>query len=196
MTGNDEEMWRREPDLGRLREAHARRVTSPAWALAELEKLSAEGSVASCLYLGQMFRDGLGVDANRAEAEKFYRKAYDAGSLNGLLSLGSLYFDRHSYDVAEAIFREGANRQYAPAMDKLAMIYLKRGQFYNPRKARLLLEKASVVGNVFAKRHLAGVLIREGPGLRARIRGVGLFYRALVEGIQVFRKEPSDERVI
>lgn len=187
--------WRQEPDLDKLRAAYQRRQNDPVGAIAAFRELATRGSVKSLLYMAEMFRDGLGVEQNSNEAMKFFEQARKLGSLDGLLSLGMLYAEIGSIDKAEEVFKEGAKREYAPAMDRLAMIYLKERNDQNKAEAIELLEGASRIGNIYAKRHLGALLIRSGPGVAARLRGVSLVAQAFREGIQQYIANPHSDLV-
>ena len=68
---------------------------TPAVPLSPLEKLIAEaeaGSTEAMVKLGDMYRDGDGVEADMETAASWYEKAGDAGDFYAYLALGNLYY--------------------------------------------------------------------------------------------------------
>jgi|LauGreDrversion4_2_1035121.scaffolds.fasta_scaffold143028_2 TPR repeat protein len=66
---------------------------------------AAQGHVRALMNLGNMFRDGQGVDQNYAEAVRLYRLAAAQGCAEGQASLGYMFFQGSgtAKDYAEAV---------------------------------------------------------------------------------------------
>jgi uncharacterized protein len=189
----ESDLWAREPDLDRLRAAHGLLKADPGHALRELEALAHRGSPMSMVYLGDAFRRGVGTPINIEQSENWFRRAYEAGSVEGLFQLGSLLLNLKRGDDAEKIFSEGVAKNFAPAMDRLATLYLKTGNAEKLAQAKTLLERATELGNVFAKRHLAGLLLSGRYGVRGMLRGARLFWAALRDGWSLSKTDPRSE---
>jgi len=58
----------------------------------ETKALAEQGDVAAQKRLGDIYRDGKGVDQNHFEAFKWYRLSAQSGDSNAFLSLGFLYY--------------------------------------------------------------------------------------------------------
>jgi TPR repeat protein len=69
-----------ESDLDALRRAYDDLRSDPSRALLQLRDLADRGSVMSMIYLGYARGKGIGSPVDLAEAEKWFKGAYDAGS--------------------------------------------------------------------------------------------------------------------
>jgi TPR repeat protein len=117
------ESWAKpEPDLGRFHKAMRLRKTNPDFARSELQYLAGQGSRLSNLLLGNISEEDEPV--NCSEAEIYYRKAAQQGSLAAFLFLGKLFLRQKRMDEAFAALSFAANKGYAPAMHWLGRVYL------------------------------------------------------------------------
>lgn len=180
---SDRALWEKEPDQVRLNRAANLLKTAPEQALLELQALAAIGSILSMVYLGHAFRNGTGTSVDLVKSEERYRRASDGGSALAAGILGVYYFDAKNYPMAETFVKIGKERKYLPAAFRLAIFYLD-GESIRPQpdKARELLEEATALGHIVAKRRLGGLLVRGGFGLFQRLRGLWLILSSLVEG--------------
>jgi len=144
-------------------------------ALPKLTALAERGSVWSMLLVGWAYNAGAGVTADLAQAERWYRLAFEGGAQQAQLRLGWTYEQRSDVAGCEEVYGVGAADGWAPAMYHLAMI-----KFRQPRTparleaARILLEQASAQGDLGAQWVLAGLLWRGRFGLRQIPSGVRL----------------------
>lgn len=74
------------------------------------------------------------------------------------------------------------------------MYLLGTGVEKNPEKARNLLERGSKLGNVFAKRLLATLLMRGGNSFTEKVRGALLFWGSMKDAIIVACTDPKGDR--
>ena len=167
---NDKDIWAAEVDKVGLDEAYACWRADRAASLAKFRKLAEAGSVwaMTCLNL-----EDHGVD--KAEAEKWYRCAYEHGSDRGLVYLAYLYLKEERLSEAESVLRAGVERGLSIAKYQLASIYLKRPT--TPEKltsARILLEEAAEQGDDYAADLLAKLLVRGRFGFMRIPAGVKL----------------------
>jgi len=172
---NERAIWEREADPERIAQAYDLLKTDPVQGFKEYLALAEQGSVWSMASVGAAFQKGLGTPPDLAQAEKWYRRAYDGGSDHGLLWLGQLYQRQRQYAKAEQVYRTGAERGWAPAMCRLAWVYSKSPAWPQKRKEALsLLERASAAGDLSARHFLAIAMMRGWFGLRRIPEGIRL----------------------
>jgi TPR repeat protein len=158
---NIEEMWDRETDHEGIKYAHSLKKTDPAQYFKEYLTLAEGGSLWSANCLGAAFEIGVGTERDLAQAEKWYRRAFEGGSADALVRLGALYVRSQQYAKAEEVYRSGAERNWAPAMYRLASVYAKSPDWSRRRdEARTLLERAGAAGDILAKKFLTGAMVR------------------------------------
>ncbi len=119
-------------------------LTAPAWAgwdegvaaakrgdyataLREWRPLAEQGVAKAQFNLGFMYRNGLGVPQDTAEAVKWYGKAAEQGNADAQVNLGSMYSNGQGVpeDHAEAAkwFRKAAEQGVAEAQYNLGFMY-------------------------------------------------------------------------
>jgi TPR repeat protein len=120
----------------------------------------------------------------------------EAGSMLGSYELGRLNYEKANYAKAVEAFKVGELQQYAPSIHVLGFMYQTGvGIEKDLNKARELLERASALGHVLAKRNLASLLISGGYGPRAFFRGLGLFLAGAKDIVAITWKDPYDDRL-
>lgn len=170
---NTHEMWEREPDHDRASRAYELLSTDPIEGFKECLALAEQGSIWAMGSVGWAFSRGNGTPRDLAQAEKWYRRAFDSGSDYALLGLGHLYMQQQEYTKAEEVFRTGADRGWVPAMYRLAWTYSKSAAWSQKRdEARDLLERASAAGDLSARRFLATATMRGWFGWRRIPSGI------------------------
>ena len=117
--------WSKEPDLEHLREAQGLLASNPEQALVELKALADRGSIMSMLYIADSYKRGTISKIDLAQAEHWYRRAMNAGSLLGSYELGRLYYQMKNYPNAEEAFRVGERKDYPPSLHALGLMHLK-----------------------------------------------------------------------
>lgn len=163
--------WLREPDLNQLK--HARQISKqyPARAKRELEALAERGSVLSMLDLGRLHAEGIGTAPNRAEGERWFRRAANTGSARAYYFLASLYLEQERFEEAKDAVVVAADKNFVPAIYLLGTMYLSGlGVPRDVSTAVELLSRASKAGSVFATGALSRIL-RHSENLSDRIRG-------------------------
>jgi TPR repeat protein len=170
---NTLEIWQRETDHDRIVHTYDLLNADPVEGFKECLALAEQGSVWSMAAVGWAFETGNGTSPDMAKAEKWYRRAFERESDYGLLRLGHLYVTQGQYAEAEEVFRSGAERGWAPAMYRLAWTYSKSADWPQKRDEVLtLLERASAVGDLSAKRFLAIAMMRGWFGWRRIPSGI------------------------
>mgnify|MGYP003576990020 CR=1 FL=1 len=166
------------PALKRAFEINER---EPAEAVPLLEYLAESGSPMGMIFLGYAYRAGTGVVKDPAQAERWYRRAADMGSVLGLYELGRLYIEQVRYDEAKEAFRFASAAGYAPATYHLGRMYwFGFGVEKDIRRAKTLWEDASANGHVFAERHLATLFIQTRLNTAEWLWGIFLIGRSFV----------------
>ena len=96
-----------------------------AAAIAAWQPLAAQDNASALFNLGQMYRRGLGVEENEAQAEAYYRRAAVLGHVSAQANLGSLYFTRKPPQPKEAIYfwRQAARQGDAVSQFQLGAQY-------------------------------------------------------------------------
>jgi TPR repeat protein len=174
---NETAMWERESeaDQERIRYAHGLESSDPAQSLNEYLALAEQGSLWSMVRAATALASGTGTPPDFAQAEKWYRRAYENGSDEGLLQLGDHYVKTGQFAKAEEVFKTGVERGLSPALYRLAWTYSKSGQWPQKREeALMLLERASSAGDLYGKLFLSRAMIRGWFGLRLIPRGIRL----------------------
>jgi tetratricopeptide (TPR) repeat protein len=189
---NVREMWDREPEevQERIRYAYGLFASDPVRYFQECLTLAESGSMWSANCLGAAFGLGVGTKRDLDQAEKWYRRAYEGGSDDALLQLGALYSRSRQYAKAAEVYRTGVERNWAPAMYRLAWVYSKCPGWRARRdEARTLLERAAVAGDISAKNFLAGLMARGRFGVRRVPDGFRLMVSATKEMAELAKDE-------
>ncbi len=134
---------------------------------------------------GLLYRDGLGVPADRGEAIASFHQAIAGGELGAWLDLGQVLMEGDASEQAEArqAFAEAAARGDAAAMRELGLAWSRgAGGPRDRARARTWLLEAAAAGDVEAANE-AGLFCFQGiGGPRQPARGVELVRRAAEAG--------------
>lgn len=191
---DDHALLTREPDPKALHLAHALLSSNPEAGLAELESLANRGSVMALLYLANEWK--LKGKDKFPIAQKWYRRAYDKMSATALLNLALTYSDQGNYDEAEALWKSGVAKGDGPSMFWLANLYLSNARYVEKKGQAIdLLEKASALGQIRAKHHLALILMKERYSIRGVMRGISLYVQTIAQGIRIAYRDPTSRRL-
>jgi TPR repeat protein len=167
----------READLAPVYQAHDLLKSNPEESFRQYLALAEQGSVWSMARVGMLFENGTGIERDLTQAEKWYLRAHEAGSDYGLIWLGHLYQRLKQYEKAQAVFRTGVARGFAPAMHRLASSYWNSPDWPQKRgEARALLEAGSAAGDLSARRSLARTMACGWFGLRHISTGIRLLF--------------------
>jgi TPR repeat protein len=170
------EDWLHEPKKDQVTQAFKLLRSRPRDALDVFEKLAKAGSPASMFYIGVIYQNGMGCPADISAAEKWFRRAADAGSVTAYYSLGDLYGRSKRWREAREAFAIAGAKEYGPALNRLGRIYaVGRGVEKDVRKARQYLERASAEGNLPGRIALARVLIGHSGNWIDKGRGTLLY---------------------
>ena len=172
--------WSAERDFPALKRAYELYERCPVEGFEHLKELADAGSPMSMWYVAHAYQVGNGCHKDLTEAEKWYRRAANAGSIIALHNLGHLYLVRERFDDAWRSFRFAAAAGFSPSMLQLGrMHFLGIGVEKDIARAKANWEDAASLGNVFAKKFLGISLIRNHLSTAELMRGVLLVARAL-----------------
>jgi TPR repeat protein len=145
------------PNQEALKEAYALWKTDPSKSFQAYLGLAEQGCIWSMRQVGKLLLRGEGIPADRASAEKWLQRAWEAGDQAAMLRLARYYLDQKRYSDAEALLTTPANKEYAPALFLLAWVFLKTGRKI---EARTMFEKAASLGHRMAKGTLSKLCVQ------------------------------------
>jgi len=158
--------WDLEPNHARLSEALALHAVDPTNAFSALHRLAGEGSPIAMNAIGEDHYYGQGRPVDRSEAERWWKGAYEHGSLRAMINYGRTLYAAGRLTEADAVFRRGAEMGFAPASFLLARVELARFGWKARKRIRAELEFAAAEGSPAAKSRLARTMLLGGYGLR------------------------------
>ncbi|SON58433.1 hypothetical protein HDIA_P0024 (plasmid) [Hartmannibacter diazotrophicus] len=188
------ELLQKEPDLAKLRHAHEKLRYSKDEAISELKDLASSGSILALNYLGDTYRRGDNTDYQ--EAAKWYRLAFEGGSINAIYHLGTLLLKMNYLKEAKEILEIGVKINDPPCYYWLARTY---EELYpsGDRSGEIekLLLSASKLGNATASTKLGLLYARGRYGLKKIPVGIYMYFTALLRGLRTLTKDRNDRRL-
>lgn len=135
-------------------------------ALPYLQKAAEAGDTKAQLYVGNMYREGLGVKKDYAKTIPWFEKAANAGDARAQTYLGIAYSEglgvEPDYEKAAQWFLKAAEQNHGPAQTLVGVMYYKgMGVEQSFPEAKKWLEKASANGEKDAQSFL-GLIYLEG----------------------------------
>jgi hypothetical protein len=189
---NNVAIMEREADPASIYQAHDLLKTNPVESFRQYLALAESGSVWSMANVGYLFGNGTGTARDLAQAEKWFLRAYEAGSDYGLIWLGHLYQESRQYEKAQTVFRTGVERGFVPAMKSLAWSYWHSPDWPQRRgEALTLLERGSAAGDLEARRYLAVGMTRGRFGLRRIPDGIRLMFSTAKDMADLVKDETA-----
>ncbi|SDR50940.1 tetratricopeptide repeat protein [Paraburkholderia tuberum] len=163
-----------------------------------IKDLVARGSILSMLNLAHFYeyRRAKNGGPDLVSAEAWYQKAVESGSAVATFNAGYFYLRRKNYEKAREIFSVGMDRGYAPAIVRLADLYVHGlGVEKDYDRAKELYKRAAKNGNLWAKAALGAMTASLASSVWVRCKG---YVMVALAGIQIrFQKwrEPLSERL-
>jgi TPR repeat protein len=171
--------FEKEPDRAAWLGAKSMLRSQPMLAIQQFRALAERGSLLSMLELGRAYASGIGTPIDVSQAEMWFGKVAQLGSIRAHWYLGRLLMRQRKYQEAKDALSFSAARGYAPALFDIGRLYLHGWGVERDRlKAQNYFERSADAGNVFAKTRLAGLLLRSGKGFSAKLKGVALVFSA------------------
>lgn len=160
------------------------------------KKLAKEGSVDSQVLLGWMYQNGLGINKDVDKAFSWYESAAKLGSAEGQFYLAKFYARKKDFSVAMDWYFKSAEKHYSPALFRLGWIFdVGRGVKRDKEKALNYYRRAANLGHVFSQKQLAILMIKGQLGFIARIHGLFLLLKSIVQGLLVAASDPHSEKL-
>lgn len=194
--------WKREPNVERLQRSFDLLETDPTTAVSELQELAESGSIASMWYLGDAYSYGRSIAKDLGKAEYWYSRAEKAGWTPASYLLGRALESSNEYESAFKAFSRGSQKNYLPAIYRLAKSYeYGFGTSKNVQECVRLLEVATGRGHLFAKRDLAGFYLRGSFGPARLMTGLWLltslaFDMVHLTFIRAWKRSEYEERIL
>lgn len=178
--------WAAEAHCAHIKRAQAQLRAGSPQPLATLEAFANEGSIASMIILGWAFSKGEGVRHDKDEAERWYRRAVDAGSVSASCYLATHLLNNGEVNRAAHWYAYGADRDFTPSMFKLGLLYRQgHGMVRDSEQALELWERAAILGHVYAIRGVVFAMLRGRYGLFNMAKGVIWFFRMMRYALSV-----------
>lgn len=181
-----EDLWAGETNIDETRHAYELLQRDSARAVVRLAALANSGSLMSMVYLGHAYATGKAPTVDQAEAEYWFRRASDGGSLLGLYFLGKLQFSQNRYSEAQKAFEVSANGGNPLAMATLGRMYLNGvGLPKDVHAAKKLLTSAAGQGHLIAKSDLSLSFLRGDFGNFSRLKGMWLRLTVILDALRI-----------
>jgi TPR repeat protein len=145
--------------------------------------------------IGTMYYRGRGTPVDRGEALQWYKRAAAAGDPGALTFLSGVAKDDGRYADARTLLEEAARQGHGRALLQLGYIYDRGlGVPRDRERARDFFDQAAAQGYVFAKRFIAGQLLRGDDGVLAVAKGVIMFVSSVFEIVRSRVRDPYSDK--
>jgi TPR repeat protein len=190
-TGID---WAREPNIEGLNRARDLLAVAPDRARLHLEALAKRGSIMAMIYLAEAYFRGTELPGDREKVDLWYGRATDAGSIQASCYQGWLKTIDGDFAKAVELYEIGVRANFTPSIYRLGrMYYSGLGVEKDLFRAMTLLERAAVLGHVYATRDIAWMMIYGKYGLLNIPCGLYLLLANLKFLIRVKMTNPNSE---
>ena len=153
------------------------------------------GSLIAQINLGWMYHKGRGIPQDFEAAERWYRRAEGSNPPEGQFYLGTLYRTQKQYERALECFERSASQDFMPALHALGKMYnTGQGVDIDKAKAYSYFAQAAQRGHLPSKREIAVQMMKGHHGVACIPQGVYRFIRIFWPALQLFWKDPADER--
>ena len=147
--------------------------------------------------LGHAYETGDQVKQDIHEAEIWYQRATDGGSIHASYYLGLLRRSSGDYQRAIELFRIGARAEFAPSLNNLAIMYFNgQGVKQDKKLARELWERAANMGHIFSIRNLAHRLIAGVYGMSGVPKGMLMLVVAIISVPFIVAADKKSEKIL
>ncbi len=141
-----------------------------------------------------MYLQGQGVQSNEQEAFRWFLQSSEGGSAEGDFNLAKCYVRRGQYDLAFNYYQRAASKDFTPAWVRLGRMYeAGKGVGRSLDSAYACYEKDALKNHMFGLKHLALLLLAGHQGVLGRLRGVGLFIKALYIAVRFGSTDSESE---
>lgn len=159
-------------------------------------ELARRGYGGCYVFLGWMCYEGKGTAQDELTALAWFKKAADVGSAQGRYYSARLLEKMGNWQESLSYLRAAASQDYGPALCRLGRMLLEgRNVPVDAARALRLLAHSASLGNVFAKRELARVQMRESSSPVSWVQGLLKLTWAVLEGTLISVMNPRSERI-
>lgn len=169
------DLWERESEGERLRQADALLKEDPARAIAEFAALANGGSTWAMVQLGVSLQNGIGGTMDLSAAEAWLIRASELGGSLAFRYLAWHYRGRRDHAAEKAVLERGVVVGDLRSIYMLGRLHLDGPPKYRDlATARVLLERSDALGNLYARRDLGWLLLSGRCGVRGILHGIYL----------------------
>jgi TPR repeat protein len=159
-------------------------------------ELSRRGYIGCYIFLGWMCYEGKGTVRDELIALEWFKKAAGVGSAPGQYYCARLLEKIGKPEESLLCLKTAVSQGYGPALCRMGrMLLVGRNVPIDIRQALKLLGHAASLGNVFAKRELARVLMRDSVSPLQWVAGFLRLLFAVCEGFVIALIDPRSERI-
>jgi TPR repeat protein len=164
-------------------------------AIVGFQALENKGVVEAKRYMGFIYERGLGVPADSATAERYYRQAAEQNDILSQRYLARLLKELGRNEEALKWYSRAAESGSASAEYWLYVMYKRGiGAAVNANSAMQHLERSALKGHLFAKRDLALAYLRGSFGVSGRLRGLPMLLMTFFKFSSVLGANSDDLR--
>lgn len=180
LVDSEANQWPANTDWDAIEAARKLARVDPGAGVAAMRALADDGSIVAMVDMAYFEADGIGMEPNVENAIERLRRPADTGDGLALYCLGRLYLIHHRDAEALQAFEQSAAKGFIPSQNLAGWMYAQgRGRARDVVNAAQYFRAAQRRGSLAAKILLGGLLLRNGPGLLARLRGLILLVRSV-----------------
>jgi TPR repeat protein len=141
------------------------------------------GDAHASLRLGWMFQHGLGTARDDEQARRWYERAAAAGLVDAKYYLGWFFWELRDFALAHSWWERASQDGHAAALFRLGGMYESgEGVARDEAKARRYYEQAAAGGHLFARRAVAGRMLRGQYGVSRILAGLWMLLTTVWRG--------------
>ncbi len=155
------------------------------------------GDIACARFVGWIYcTGGVSVEKDTEEAKHWLTIASDGGDALATYLLGTVLFERGETKTAIEQFRRASEQGVSSGLYQLGKMYeLGSGVDKDRERAYMYYRQSASMGQVFARRRVASLLIGGHRGVIGRLVGIPILVAAIVLGIYTAVTDPYGERI-
>jgi TPR repeat protein len=187
-----------EPSINSLREQTTQRMLKKEHfhqALPLLKYAANAGSAWAHEWLGYMHARGKGVRKDREQAILHYEGAHEGGRRSAAFNAGRGHFSLGRPEAAIDWLRKDSYYPISSLYWRYRVLKEHPRLEQYPGEGLELLRKAADAGHVFAKRDIAGRMIKGQKEFGTRLQGLRLWLHTIRHGYRVIMDDVDDERL-
>lgn len=165
-------------------------------AMAHYLEMANAGDASASLRLGWMFQHGLGADRDDDQAIRWYERAVTGGSADAKYYLGWFFWERRDFALAHTWWKRASEDGHVGALYRLGGMHeFGEGVERDEARARRYYEQAAASGHLFARRAVAGKMLRGHYGATRIPVGLWMLVTTVLTGGREKFRDPYSERL-